>query len=61
MRKMKLMMIYQVDGDGDKDKHNLRPRKYVSCIERKVGINFAQVTKLYLPHDDDDVMMIMMT
>ena len=56
---MILMMIYHVDGDGDEDKHNLRRRKYVTCIKRKVGINFAQVTKLYLPNDDDDVMMMM--
>ena len=54
MRKIMVMMIYHFDGDGDEDKHNLRRRKHVSCIERKVGLNFAQVTKLVLPHDDDD-------
>ena len=57
---MILMMIYHVDGNGDEDKHNLRRRKYVTCIKRKVGINFAQVTKLYLPNDDDDMIMRMM-
>ena len=55
MRKMMVMMIFNFDGDGDEDKHNLlRRRKHVSCIERKVGLNFAQVTKLVLPHDDVD-------
>ena len=55
MRKMMVMMIFNFDGDGDEDKHNLlRRRKHVSCIERKVGLNFTQVTKLVLPHDDVD-------
>ena len=42
------------DGHDDEDKHNLRRRKYVNCIKRKVYINFAQVTKLALLHDDDN-------